>query len=208
VNRLSRQCGSLDVSQRYGPPRPVTGIDLLLGVRERTQYYHPRMMMSVVQLVEWELEGETEVLAENLPQCHCVHHKSHTTWARTRTTELGRRLKFPLGRTDRQSDCVELKSFSTKNRLRNVISVLRQRRLIARGLCTVKAKCSGTSVSSSVEACLRPRWHGVSMDSSHTPNVTVMGSVVANWAWREAAVRKAVTSPPPPSPLSFCKNEI
>jgi hypothetical protein len=37
------------------------------------------MMMIVEKLVEWELSGETEVLGENLPQCHFVHHKSHMT---------------------------------------------------------------------------------------------------------------------------------
>jgi hypothetical protein len=38
------------------------------------------MMVIVKQLVEWRLEGETEVLGEILPQCQFVHHKSHMTW--------------------------------------------------------------------------------------------------------------------------------
>jgi hypothetical protein len=38
------------------------------------------MMMCVKQSVEWELAGETEVLGENMPQRHFVHHKSHMTW--------------------------------------------------------------------------------------------------------------------------------
>jgi hypothetical protein len=37
-------------------------------------------MMSVEQSAEWELPEETEVLIENLPQRHFIHHKSHMTW--------------------------------------------------------------------------------------------------------------------------------
>jgi hypothetical protein len=33
----------------------------------------------VEQLVDWRLAGETEVLGQNLPQRHFVHHKSHMT---------------------------------------------------------------------------------------------------------------------------------
>jgi hypothetical protein len=37
------------------------------------------MRVIVEKLVEWRLAGETEVLGENLPQRHFVHHNSHMT---------------------------------------------------------------------------------------------------------------------------------
>jgi hypothetical protein len=37
------------------------------------------MRVTVEQLVEWRLAGETEVLGENLPQHHFVHHKFNIT---------------------------------------------------------------------------------------------------------------------------------
>jgi hypothetical protein len=37
-------------------------------------------MMMNVESVEQELAEETEILLENLPQYHFVHHKSHMTW--------------------------------------------------------------------------------------------------------------------------------
>jgi hypothetical protein len=36
--------------------------------------------MNMKQLVEWQFAGETEVLKENLLQCHFVDYKSHMTW--------------------------------------------------------------------------------------------------------------------------------
>jgi putative SOS response-associated peptidase YedK len=36
-----------------------------------------RWLINVEQFMEWELEGETEVLGENPPQYYFVRHKSH-----------------------------------------------------------------------------------------------------------------------------------
>jgi hypothetical protein len=36
--------------------------------------YLPWVIMMMENLVEWKLAGETEVLGDNLPQRHFVHH--------------------------------------------------------------------------------------------------------------------------------------
>jgi hypothetical protein len=41
--------------------------------------YLPRVIVRMENLVKWRLAWETELLGENLPQRHFIHHKSHLT---------------------------------------------------------------------------------------------------------------------------------
>jgi hypothetical protein len=74
--------------------------------------------MMMENLVEWRLAGETELLGENLPQRHFVHHKSHLTRPGLEPGRRGGKLqKYILELLARTIDCCVMTVFSKKQLL-------------------------------------------------------------------------------------------
>jgi hypothetical protein len=63
---INSHSGGVESNWVHSARRPLIGL-----------LYLPRVIVMMENLGKWRLAGETELLGENQPQRHFVHHKSH-----------------------------------------------------------------------------------------------------------------------------------